>query len=73
MTLAGYYLRALEQCERNLESPGVDYEPELGGVLDRSDPFNLEHVMPQSSPASNAINQRYSDWDQIKSTTGRLS
>jgi hypothetical protein len=40
--LARYYLRALELYEQN------DPVPELGGILEDTLVFNLEHIMPQS-------------------------
>jgi hypothetical protein len=43
--LARYYLRALEFCEV------AQQFPELGGTLDDSVAFNIEHVMPQSEAA----------------------
>ena len=40
--LARYYLRALELCMK-----GEQY-PELGGILDDTIHFNVEHILPQS-------------------------
>lgn len=40
--LARYYLRALELYTKS------DPNPELGGILDDSFNFNVEHIMPQS-------------------------
>lgn len=40
--LARYYLRALELHKRN------EKNPELGGILDDTIHFNVEHILPQS-------------------------
>jgi hypothetical protein len=40
--LARYYLRALELCMKG------DSHPELGGILDDTIQFNVEHILPQS-------------------------
>jgi Protein of unknown function DUF262/Protein of unknown function (DUF1524) len=41
--LARYYLRALELCRKG------ERHPELGGILDDTIHFNVEHIMPQSA------------------------
>ncbi len=40
--LARYYLRALELCMKS------EQHPELGGILDDTIHFNVEHILPQS-------------------------
>lgn len=40
--LVRYYLRALELCRKG------DQNPELGGILDDTIHFNVEHILPQS-------------------------
>ena len=40
--LARYYLRALELCMKG------EQHPELGGILDDTIHFNVEHILPQS-------------------------
>jgi hypothetical protein len=41
--LARYYLRALELCRKG------EQHPELGGILDDTIHFNVDHILPQSA------------------------